>query len=148
PEAIDHYLALGYVPAPLSAFRGVKKLPAAHWMEVKNGRIEIGRYWRLRYTPKQKISFGDAVAELQWRFDEAVRIRLMSDVPLGAFLSGGVDSSAVVAYMAQNSSRPVQTFSVGFEDDAFDERPFARMIAQQYKTDHTELLVEAPVADI
>jgi asparagine synthase (glutamine-hydrolysing) len=147
-EAIDHFLALGYVPAPLSAFRGVKKLPAAHWMEVKNGRIEIGRYWRLNYGPKRKISFADAVAELQWRFDEAVRIRLMSDVPLGAFLSGGIDSSAVVAYMAQNSGRPVQTFSVGFEDDAFDERPFARMVAERYATDHTELLVEAPVADI
>ncbi len=148
PAAIDHYLALGYVPAPLSAFKGIKKLPAAHWMEVKNGRLEIGRYWRLHYLPKRRISFGDAIAELQARFEEAVRIRLMSDVPLGAFLSGGVDSSAVVAYMARNSSRPVKTFSVGFEDDAFDERPFARMVAERYGTEHTELMVEAPVADI
>jgi asparagine synthase (glutamine-hydrolysing) len=148
PTAIDHYLAMGYIPAPLSAFRGIRKLPAAHWLEIKNGRIEIGRYWRLRYSTKRKISVDEAAVELQARLAEAVRLRLVSDVPLGAFLSGGVDSSAIVAYMAQAMDAPVQTFSVGFEEQSFDERPFARMVAERYGTKHTELVVSAPVADI
>ncbi|TKB63190.1 MAG: asparagine synthase (glutamine-hydrolyzing) [Nitrospira sp.] len=146
--ALDQFLAFGYVPAPLTSFTGIKKLPAAHWLELRDGRIEIGRYWKLHYTPKRKLSLQDAVAELQWRLAEAVKIRLVSDVPLGAFLSGGIDSSAVVAYMAQAMNRPVRTFCVGFEDAKFDERPFARMVAKQFGTDHTELVVKAPVADI
>jgi asparagine synthase (glutamine-hydrolysing) len=147
-EAIDHFLALQYIPAPLTAFKGIRKLPAAHWLEVRDGHVEVSRYWELRYTPKRRITMADAIVELQTRFAEAVRLRLMSDVPLGAFLSGGVDSSAVVAYMAQQSDRPVKTFSVGFEDAAFDERPFARMVAERYGTQHTELVVKAPVADV
>ncbi|NOT55534.1 MAG: asparagine synthase (glutamine-hydrolyzing) [Deltaproteobacteria bacterium] len=146
--AIDHYLALGYVPAPLSAFRGVQKLPPAHWLEIKDGQLTTGRYWKLRYSPKRNVSFPDAVAELRWQLSEAVRLRLLSDVPLGAFLSGGIDSSAVVAYMAQALNHPVRTFTVGFEDVASDERPFARMVADRYGTDHTELVVKADVAAI
>ena len=148
PVALDHYLALQYIPAPLTAFRGIRKLPAAHWLELRDGHLEIGRYWKLRYTPKRTISMRDAVAELQWHLAEAVRLRLVSDVPLGAFLSGGVDSSAVVAHMAQALDSPVRTFAVGFAEAAFDERPFARMVAERYGTAHTELVVEAPVADI
>src|SRR6185295_3886963 len=90
----------------------------------------------------------DAVEELRWRLAEAVRLRLVSDVPLGAFLSGGIDSSAVVAYMAQETAAPVRTFVVGFEESAFDERHFARLVAERYGTDHTELIVKAPVTDI
>ncbi len=148
PIAVDHFLALHYMPAPNTAFQGIYKLPAAHWLEVRNGQIETGRYWKLRYTPKQHLTEQDAMAELRWRLAEAVRLRLMSDVPLGAFLSGGIDSSAVVAYMAQETASPVRTFSVGFEENAFDERPFARMVAERYGTDHTELVVKAPVTDI
>jgi asparagine synthase (glutamine-hydrolysing) len=148
PRAIDHFLALHYVPAPSTAFQGIYKLPAAHWLEVRNGQIETGRYWKLRYTPKQHLTEQDAMAELRWRLAEAVRLRLVSDVPLGAFLSGGIDSSAVVAYMAQETASPVRTFAVGFEENAFDERPFARMVAEHYGTDHTELVVKAPVTDI
>jgi asparagine synthase (glutamine-hydrolysing) len=148
PVAIDHFLALQYIPAPLTAFRGIKKLPAAHWLEVRDGRVQIGRYWKLQYTPKRKLSLQDAIAELQWHIAEAVRLRLVSDVPLGAFLSGGVDSSAVVAYMARTMDRPVRTFSVGFEEATFDERPFARLVAERYRTEHTELVVKAPVVDI
>ena len=148
PAALDHYLALQYIPAPLTAFRGIRKLPAAHWLELRDGRLETGRYWQLRYTPKRTISMRDAAAELQWHLAEAVRLRLVSDVPLGAFLSGGIDSSAVVAHMAQAMDSPVRTFSVGFDEESFDERPFARMIAGRYGTAHTELMVEAPVADI
>jgi asparagine synthase (glutamine-hydrolysing) len=148
PIAVDHFLALHYVPAPNTAFQGIYKLPAAHWLEVRNGQIETGRYWKLRYTPKQHLTEQDAMAELRWRLAEAVRLRLVSDVPLGAFLSGGIDSSAVVAYMAQEMASPVRTFAVGFEENAFDERPFARMVAERYGTDHTELVVKAPVTDI
>jgi len=148
PLAIDHFLALQYIPAPLTAFRGVRKLPAAHWLELRQGRIEMGRYWELRFTPKTQITMPDAIAELRDRFAEAVQLRLVSDVPLGAFLSGGVDSSAVVVSMAQQSERPVKTFSVGFEDAAFDERSFARLVSERYGTEHTELVVKAPVADL
>jgi asparagine synthase (glutamine-hydrolysing) len=148
PMALDHFLALQYIPAPLTAFRGVRKLPPAHWLEVRDGRIEMGRYWKLQYTPKRQVTLAEAVAELRWRFAEAVRLRLVSDVPLGVFLSGGVDSSAVVAAMAQEMGHPVQTFSVGFEDALFDERPFARQVAERYGTTHTELVVKAPVTDI
>jgi asparagine synthase (glutamine-hydrolysing) len=148
PVALDHYLALQYIPAPLTAFRGIRKLPAAHWLELRDGHVEIGQYWKLRYTPKHTISMRDAIAELQWHLAEAVRLRLISDVPLGAFLSGGIDSSAVVAHMARALDTPVRTFSVGFAEAAFDERPFARMVAERYGTAHTELVVEAPVADI
>jgi asparagine synthase (glutamine-hydrolysing) len=148
PIAIDHFLALGYVPGPRTAFLGMCKLPPAHWLEVRDGHVEIGRYWKLRYTPKRKLSIKDAISELHWRLAEAVRLRLVSDVPLGAFLSGGVDSSAVVIKMAEAMNRPVRTFSVGFGTAAFDERPFARQIAERYGTDHTELVVEAPVTAI
>jgi asparagine synthase (glutamine-hydrolysing) len=148
PVALDHYLALQYIPAPLTAFRGIRKLPAAHWLELHDGHVEVGRYWQLRYTPKRTISMRNAMAELQWHLAEAVRLRLVSDVPLGAFLSGGVDSSAVVAHMARALDGPVRTFAVGFAEAAFDERPFARMVAERYETVHTELVVDAPVADI
>jgi asparagine synthase (glutamine-hydrolysing) len=148
PIAVDHFLALHYVPAPNTAFQGIYKLPAAHWLEVRHGQIETGRYWKLRYTPKQHLTEQDAMTELRWRLAEAVRLRLVSDVPLGAFLSGGIDSSAVVAYMAQETASPVRTFSVGFEENAFDERPFARMVAERYGAEHTELVVKAPVTDI
>jgi asparagine synthase (glutamine-hydrolysing) len=148
PVAIDHFLALGYVPGPETAFSGIRKLPPAHWMEIRDGRVEIGRYWKLRYTPKRKMSMADAIEELDCRLAEAVRLRLVSDVPLGAFLSGGVDSSAVVIHMAAAMNRPVRTFSVGFGEAKFDERAWAREVAQRYGTDHTELVVESPVTDI
>jgi asparagine synthase (glutamine-hydrolysing) len=148
PIAIDHFLALGYIPGPSTAFLGIHQLPAAHWMELRDGHVEMGRYWKLRYTPKRKMCMADAIAELHLRLTEAVRLRLVSDVPLGAFLSGGVDSTAVVIHMAQLMDRPVRTFSVGFGTKSFDERPFARIVAERYGTEHTELMVESPVADI
>ncbi len=148
PLAIDHLLTWQHIPSPLSAFKGIQKLPAAHWMEISQGKILKQRYWKLHYSPKQKISFGDAVAELKYKIDEAVRVRLESDVPLGAFLSGGIDSSAIVAYMARSMNQSVLTFCAGFKDEAFDERPYAQMVAELFKTKHTELIVESPVSDV
>ncbi|GJL58146.1 MAG: asparagine synthetase B [Nitrospirales bacterium] len=146
--ALDHFLALQYIPAPLTAFRHIKKLPAAHWVEVRDGRVHIERYWKLQSTPKRVITMPEAIEEFKWRMAEAVRLRMVSDVPLGAFLSGGIDSSAVVANMAQQTGSPVQTFCVGFQDAAFDERAYARVVAEKYGTKHTELIVQAPVTDI
>lgn len=148
PIAIEHFLALGYVPGPRTAFKGIRKLAPAHWLEIREGKMESERYWKLCYTPKLKLSMDDAKAELQWRLAEAVRLRLVSDVPLGAFLSGGVDSSAVVSCMAKLMGQPVRTFSVGFGVSALDERPYARQVAERYGTDHIELMVDAPVADL
>src|SRR5438132_5590948 len=150
PVALDHYLALQYIPAPLTAFRGIRKLPAAHWLELHDGHLETGRYWRLHYTPKRTISMHDAMAELQWHLAEAVRLRLVSDVPLGVFLSGGIDSSAVVASMREVTGQRISTFTVGFGASAasYDELPYARMVARRFETEHHEEILEPVVADL
>jgi len=148
-EAIDAYLAHGYVPAPLTAIRGVRKLPPAHTLVVREGRARISRYWKLDYSSKLE---SESVEELCERIRagllEATRKRMIADVPLGAFLSGGIDSSAVVAAMAQQSSEPVRTFSIGFDHEEFDELPHARRIAQQFGTVHEEFQVRAQAVDI
>jgi asparagine synthase (glutamine-hydrolysing) len=146
--AIDQYLTLGYVAAPLTAFAGIRKVEPAHTLTVSGGRAEVPRrYWRIVFGPKLRISARDAAEELRARIDEAVRIRLMSDVPIGAFLSGGLDSSTVVAYMAKNMNVPVKTFSIGFRARANDERAFARMVASAFETEHHEFVVDAEQTD-
>jgi len=147
-EAISHYLTYQYVPSPHSAFEGVSKLPPGSYLLVRDGTVSTHRYWRLRYTPKQRITEDDAAREVLTRLTEAVRLRMISDVPLGAFLSGGIDSSAVVALMAQVSSGPVKTYSIGFEEKDYDELPFARLVAQRYATDHHEFIVRPDAAAI
>ena len=146
--ALDHFLALQYIPAPLTAFQGIRKLPAAHWLEMRDGHIRIERYWKLRYTPKRCVTLSEALEEFRMQMAQAVKLRMISDVPLGAFLSGGVDSSAVVMAMSKESRSPLKTFCVGFENAAFDERQYAKMVADRCGTDHTELLVTAPVKEI
>jgi asparagine synthase (glutamine-hydrolysing) len=150
PSTIDRYLTLGYVPAPDTAFAGIRKLPAAHYLVVearadKNlGAPELVRYWRLpepRATRRHRRT-SDLKRELVGHLEEAVRLRLISDVPLGAFLSGGVDSSAVVATMARVGGGTVKTFSIGFSAKEYDETRYARMVAERYATDHQELVVE------
>lgn len=142
-EAIDEYLTLGYITAPRTAFRSIRKLPPAHVLTWCDGRLDVRAYWQLAFAPKSKLTFEDAAQELRERIDEAVRIRLMSDVPLGAFLSGGLDSSTVVAFMAKHSPRPVKTYSIGFAEDAFDELAYARTVAQTFGTEHHEFVVDA-----
>jgi asparagine synthase (glutamine-hydrolysing) len=148
--AIDRYLSLGYVPAPDTAFAGIRKLPAAHYLVAETrpdgsfAEFELVRYWHLPEptAKRQKWLVSDLQDELTARLEEAVRLRLISDVPLGAFLSGGVDSSAIVAMMARVGGGTVKTFSIGFSAREYDETRYARMVAERYATNHTELVVE------
>jgi asparagine synthase (glutamine-hydrolysing) len=149
PAAIDAYLAYGYVPAPMSAYRAVRKLPPAHALVYQEGALTIERYWRLDYSTKRRVGDGrELEAEIRASLREAVGRRLVSDVPVGAFLSGGIDSSAVVAAMAEQSSEPVKTFSIGFADDLVNELPRARLIAERFATDHHELVVEPDAIEL
>ncbi len=141
-QALDCYLAYGYVPAPLSAFEAVRKLPPATKMVYEGGGVALERYWRLDYGRKHDVGDPRELhAPLRETLRRAVRRRLVSDVPLGAFLSGGIDSSAVVAAMAQETAEPVRTFSIGFDSEHFDELDHAREVAELFGTEHEELRV-------
>ncbi len=140
-NAINHYLVFGYIPAPLTIYKDIFKLPPAHWLTLENNKLTIERYWELEYGPKIKISEDDAAEEVLKQLKEAVKIRLYSDVPLGAFLSGGIDSSTVVALMSELAGKKVKTFSIGFEEGLYNELGFARNIAKVFSTQHTEFIV-------
>jgi asparagine synthase (glutamine-hydrolysing) len=140
--ALDHYLAFLYTPRDRSIFQGVKKLPPGHVLRWRDGRSEIRRSWEIAADEPFEGSDDDAVEGLRRVLRDAVASHMVSDVPLGAFLSGGVDSSAVVGLMAQASPRPVKTFSIGFDDPAFDELEYARTVAQHFGTDHHEFVVK------
>jgi asparagine synthase (glutamine-hydrolysing) len=148
PRAIDAYLTFQYVPHPMTAFRGIHKLPPASTLVVDSDGEKIERYWSLDYTQKTDGSPAELEERLLELVREATRIRLMSEVPLGAFLSGGIDSSAVVAAMAEATSEPVQTFSIGFEDPDFDELKYARLVADRFGTDHHEFEVQPQALEI
>lgn len=148
PIAIHHYLSYGYVPSPLTIFKGIKKLPPGSFLVIENGKEKIERYWMPVYQPKLKIKEADAISGILERLKEAVRLRLISDVPLGAFLSGGIDSSAVVAMMASLMEMPVKTFSIGFEEEDFSELKFARIVSKQFQTEHYEFIVKPDAIDI
>jgi asparagine synthase (glutamine-hydrolysing) len=143
PSSLDEFLAFGYIPAPNTIWRGVRKLPPGHRLTWEDGRSRVERWWRLDYSRKLDGSTEELEAGVRARVAGAVRRRLIADVPLGAFLSGGIDSSIVVAEMAAQSPRPVRTFSIGFAHERFNELPRARLIAKRYATDHTEFTVEA-----
>ncbi|HEX7774375.1 MAG TPA: asparagine synthase (glutamine-hydrolyzing), partial [Pyrinomonadaceae bacterium] len=121
PEALDYYLSFMCIPAPLTAYRAIRKLEPGHWLRWRNGNIEIKRYWQPDFTKKLDISEEEAGERTVEILRDAVKVRLMSEVPLGAFLSGGIDSSAVVALMSQESSERVKTFSIGFDEQDFSE---------------------------
>ena len=146
--ALSDYLTYQYVPPPETIFEHIRKLPPAHFLVCEQGRVTLARYWDLAYVPKVTLAEPELRARLTALLQEAVRIRLISDVPLGAFLSGGVDSSLIVALMAQYSSQPVKTFSIGFQEQDFNELPYARLIAQRYHTEHHELIVEPNAVEI
>lgn len=148
PAALSWYLAYQYVPTPMSAFRDVHKLAPGHYLLARRDELHVERYWRLRYMPKREISEQDAAEELLFRLRQATRMRLISDVPLGVFLSGGIDSGAVVALMASESRGPVKTFSIGFEEEKYNELAYARMIARRYATEHHEFIVRPEAVSI
>lgn len=148
PSALDAYLTLGYVPDPLSIFRNINKLPPGHYLTFSEAGLKVTRYWDFRFEPDTKRSEEDYLAELRELLDESVRLRLISDVPLGAFLSGGIDSSTVVAMMARHMGQPVKTFSIGFHEDSFNELKYARLTAQKFGTDHHEFFVTPDICSI
>ncbi|MGH9433494.1 MAG: asparagine synthase (glutamine-hydrolyzing) [Terriglobia bacterium] len=147
PQALLAYFCYGYIPDPETAFKSIHKLPPGHVIELAGGKLRLDRYWDLppygAHTPRSEE---ECLEELEERLAEAVRIRLISDVPLGALLSGGVDSSVVVALMARASSRPVKTFSIGFSKQDFNESAYARRVAERFHTEHHELIVEPDIS--
>lgn len=142
-EAIDSFLTYQYVPTPKTGFKKIWKLPPAHYLECRDGDVKIRRYWGLDYSQESRLSEGDWTERILQKLDESVKIRMVSDVSLGAFLSGGVDSSAVVSSMALQSTGTINTFSIGFSEEKHNELHYARLVADQYATNHTELIVEA-----
>ncbi|MDD2774177.1 MAG: asparagine synthase (glutamine-hydrolyzing) [Elusimicrobiales bacterium] len=149
PRAVDMFLSLQYIPAPRTIYKGVRKLPPAHTLTVESGRVSVEPYWDLPLDEERRgISLSDARSEIRRKLTEAVKIRMIADVPLGAFLSGGVDSSIIVALMSRLSDRPVKTFSVGFAEQEFCELDYARELAQMYGCDHHEFIVRPEMAEV
>ena len=148
-RAVDAFLTLQYIPSPLSIFKSVKKLEPASVLTLENGKIFIEKYWDLPLgAQKLDLPLAEVKERLYSELLEATRIRMISEVPLGAFLSGGIDSSVVVALMAKSSAQPVKTFSIGFKEARFSELDFARQVAVMYGTKHTEFTVEANMAEV
>jgi asparagine synthase (glutamine-hydrolysing) len=150
PLAVEEYFALGYVAEPRTIFRQAKKLPPAHSLTIRRGQPlpQTKEYWDVRFTGGNPTSASDAAEELVQRLKESVRLRMIAEVPLGAFLSGGVDSSAVVAMMAGQSQGPVNTCSIGFDDPAFNESAFAQTVADRYQTRHRLEVVKSDDFDL
>lgn len=143
-EAVHHYLTYQYAPSPMTGFAGIQKLEPGHFLliDISGKTVRKERYWKLDYREKLDLTENEWKKRILEKLEESVRLRMISDVPLGAFLSGGVDSSAVVAMMANISSSPVKTFSIGFREKQYDETGFARIVADRFRTDHTEYIVE------
>ncbi len=146
--ALDEYLVYGYVPAPNTLFKNVMKLPPASILIYEHGQIRTKRYWTLPFENTCHDDEATAIERTRALLEDAVRVRLMSEVPLGAFLSGGVDSSVVVGLMSQAMSQPVKTFSIGFEEEEFTELPYARQVAKHFGTEHHEFLVKSDLISV
>ena len=147
-SAIDAYLSYLCVPAPQTAFKQIRKLEPAHWLLWKDGEIKTQRYWLPDFSAKIRISEVEAIEETTRILRESVKLRMISEVPLGAFLSGGVDSSIVVALMAEMSSQPVKTFSIGFEEEDFSELKYARAVAKHVGAEYNEFIVRPNALEV
>lgn len=148
PRSVANFLALSYVPDPDTIYQDVFKLPPAHTLIVTESGLRLRRYWRPSFEADPNLKFDDAVEEIRALAADAVKRRMISDVPLGGFLSGGVDSSAVVAFMASHSPVRVKTFSIGFTNKKWDELPFARMVVERYGTEHHEQVVSPSIHEV
>lgn len=153
PRALDLFLTLEYVPAPWSIFKGIRKLPAGHYLEYRDGKITIRKYWDVEPPADAAAAARPAdipalCDELYALLKESVKLRLVSDVPLGAFLSGGIDSSTIVALMRELGASPLKTFSIGFADQTYNELGHARRIAERFGTDHEEFIIEPRALDL
>ncbi len=146
--ALDAYLTYQYVPHPRTIFKGIAKLPPGHMATYRDGRLSIKPYWRPDFNRETNLSATEASEQLETLLESSVRLRMQSDVPLGAFLSGGVDSSIIVSQMQRLSDRPVQTFSIGFPVPEYDETRYAREVSEHLGTDHHELRVEPSALDV
>ena len=144
PAALDTFLSLLYIPPPLSIYRGIRQLPPGHTLTWKDRKVEISQYWDAPPQPDPSRTEADWAEEIGLLLEESIRMRTMSDVPLGAFLSGGIDSSTIVAVLAEHSSHPVETFCIGFgkEGKAYEERPIAREISEFFGTNHHEMEID------
>jgi asparagine synthase (glutamine-hydrolysing) len=148
-EAVDDFFTYQAIPSPKTVFKSVKKIPPGHYLIWKDGEIKIERYWEIDFSKKLKLKDENEYMEILWeKLTESVKIRMISDVPLGAFLSGGVDSSTVVGIMSQLSDLPVKTFSVGFDVESFSELKYSRIVAERFKTEHYEFIVKPDVIEI
>ncbi len=147
-DALDQYLSFQFVPSPYTIFKGINKLPPASYLICENGKTQIKRYWELNFSNKIILSENEYSEKILKELEEAVRLRMISDVPLGALLSGGIDSSAVVGMMARLSDRPIKTFSIGFEEEEYSELKYARIVAERFKTEHHEFIVKPDIIDI
>ena len=149
PTAIDEYLSYLFVPHPRTIYKGAKKLPPATWAVFSDGQLRMERYWQVKYREEpEKCSLQERVETLDGLLREAVSLRLLADVPVGAFLSGGLDSSLIVALMRSVGHERVRTFSIGFSESSFDELAYARQVAQVLDTDHAEYVVDYQVEDV
>ena len=148
PSSLDEFLAYGYINAPHTIWRGVKKLPPGYRLTWEDGKVEIERWWELDYSEKLSVELPELEGEIRSRISAAVKRRMIADVPLGAFLSGGIDSSIVVSEMAFHSSDPVRTFSIGFDHDDYNELPLARLVSNRFGTEHTEFVVKPDAVDL
>lgn len=146
--SIDLYLSLQYIPSPHTIFRQIRKLPPAHTLRWKGGKFQIQRYWEPNFLPKTEMSMEEAIQAMMAKLRESVELRMLADVPLGAFLSGGKDSSIIVGLMSEISSSPVQTFSIGFQDERFSELPYAKIVAHHFRCDHHEFVVKADAIEL
>ena len=150
-NALHRYLTYQYVPSPDTIFEGIKKLPPAHYLLLDHrGNIKVERYWKLHFHSSHQAYFDpqELGERIRTELEESVKLRLISDVPLGAFLSGGIDSSLVIGLMAQLSEKPVRTFSIGFEEKEFDELSYARLVSHYYSTEHHEFVVKPNAMEI
>ena len=146
--ALDAYLTLGYVPDPQCIFQGIYKLPPGHHLTFSEGRVTVEKYWDFHFSPDPSMTRDECIDGLRELLDDAVRLRLVSDVPLGAFLSGGIDSSTIVGLMARHMDQPVKTFSIGFHEDSYNELKYARLTAKKFGTDHHEFFVTPEICDV